>query len=1407
METNLNKLLKRQIKRHIGSIDNLPIELKSVFNDINDTYNNFDNDTVLIQNSIEISSQELRDAFQKQKEDAIAQKETIQKIKDAIAAFNSEEHNINMESEVDSLSSNNLFDSLIRLIEERKQATEALKVSEIKYSKVVENIKEVIFQTDVDGLWIFLNKAWEEITGFSVQESLGELFLNYVHPDDRQRNMELFEPLIMRKKDYCRHQIRYLTKDGGFRWIEVFARLGLDENDEIIGTYGTLQDITENKNAEEALLQSSKKWEAIISASPDGIGMASLDGRLQLMSDKLAAMYGYTVQQRDEYVGKSFFDFIDPSNHDLLRSNIANTLNKVDSRKITEYLAIRKDNSRFYVDVNSSILYDDKGNPESIVFIERDITERKQVEEKLKTSEENFRTFFDSIADLLFVLDGNGNMIDVNETVIKRLEYSKKELLGQSVLVVHPEDRREEAGAIVGEMLAGIKDFCPVPVISKNGVEIQVETRVYPGTWDGEPALFGVVKDVTKIKQSEEKFSKAFQSGSNLMAISTINTGRYIDVNDMFLRTLGYTRDEVIGYTSQELKLFDDIHQRDIVKKSIAENGLAKDFEVKIRTKTGEELIGLFSASYINVGEEPCWLTTMTDITERKKAEKEMQKSETLLRSIMDTTTDVIFVKDRDCRFVYINPAGCKLNGKTQEQLIGHSKADYMTNLEELAKFMADDMRIIEGGNTETFEEQIFGADGKLYTFHTTKVPRYDGQGNIIGLLGVAHDITERKQTEKDMIELSTRLSLATHAGGVGVWDYDLVNNILLWDDQMFALYGFLSESSGGAYEVWKSGLHPDDAERSDSELQMAISAEKDFDTEFRVVWLDGSIHTIKAQAIVQRDNAGKALRMVGTNWDITEKKINEERLMKAVEAADTANKAKSEFLANMSHEIRTPLNGVIGFTDLLRHTPLSNVQEQYVKNANASGHALLGIINDILDFSKIEAGMLELDIHQTDMIELFGHSVDIIKYAADKKNLEVLLNLDTNLPRFAYVDSVRLKQILANLLGNAVKFTEKGEIELKVVYQNLNHKKGRFSLSVRDTGIGVSHEQQKKLFKVFSQADSSTTRKFGGTGLGLVISDMIARKMGSKINITSQLGKGTTFSFDIETGIEYGEMMDKTLINSIKRCLIIDDNSQNRLILDHTLTNWGIESISCSNGLDALRILETSEPFDVIISDYHMPYIDGLETIKMIREKLNLSPDNQPIILLHSSSDDADLHKRCDELGVCLRLTKPVKSDELYNYLCQLIKSVKADYSIEEHKEKHFEKDNYATIMIAEDNDFNMILAKAMILRLLPKVQIIEAVNGKEAISLFQKESPDLIFMDIQMPEMNGLEATIKIREMEKGTKIHTPIVALTAEALKEEQEKCINAGMDDYLTKPIDNDLLHKMILKYIDTDIPLK
>jgi len=526
--------------------------------------------------------------------------------------------------------------------------------------------------------------------------------------------------------------------------------------------------------------------------------------------------------------------------------------------------------------------------------------------------------------------------------------------------------------------------------------------------------------------------------------------------------------------------------------------------------------------------------------------------------------------------------------------------------------------------------------------------------------------------------------------------------------------------------------------------------------------------------------------------------------LIRSKELAESASVAKSNFLSNMSHEIRTPLNGVIGFTELLRTTPLNKTQSEYLENAITSANSLLGVISDILDFSKIESGKMELERVKTDVIQLFENASDIIKVLASKKGLELLLNIHPDIPRFAYIDPIRTKQILVNLLSNAVKFTHAGEIELTLAFKKITNNEGVYSVSVRDTGIGIKESDRHKLFKAFSQADTSTTRRYGGTGLGLIISNSLAKQMGGSIDFKSEYGKGTTFSFDIFSLYEYGEMADKGQIDNLRNVLFIDDNANNRSIMEHVFNFWKVDFTGIESGNDALLLLQSGYTYDLIIVDYHMPDMDGLETIRHIRKLLIKNRANQPIIMLHSSSDDITLHEKAKELNVKYLLTKPVKKDELYYYLNSLSGNITVDSMMPKSKQKNepdeikVVKDIEITVLVAEDTQMNMLVIRNMLKSLLPKVTIVEACNGVEAIHEIKTIRPDIVLMDVQMPEMDGLEATRQIRKLKNGLSV--PIIALTAGVSKEERELCYKSGMDDFLSKPVERTELKRITQKYL-------
>jgi len=558
--------------------------------------------------------------------------------------------------------------------------------------------------------------------------------------------------------------------------------------------------------------------------------------------------------------------------------------------------------------------------------------------------------------------------------------------------------------------------------------------------------------------------------------------------------------------------------------------------------------------------------------------------------------------------------------------------------------------------------------------------------------------------------------------------------------------------------------------------------------------WEKSQIEVIETLSII----LGDALIKVET----------ERELIKSKELAEAASVAKSNFLSNMSHEIRTPLNGVIGFTELLRNTQLNKSQQDYLENAITSANSLLGVISDILDFSKIESGKMELESVKTDIIQLFENSSDIIKVMASKKGLELLLNIEPGLPRFAYIDPIRTKQILVNLLSNAVKFTQAGEIELCLKFKSIKTGFGSYYVSVRDTGIGIKNEDRHKLFKAFSQADTSTTRRYGGTGLGLIISNSLAKQMGGSIEFESAYGVGTKFFFNIDCRFEHGPMPDYTNIEHMKSVLVVDDNANNRLILEHTLRFWNINFTGVESGFLALDLLKGKQEYDLIIVDYHMPDMDGLETIRLIREALCNVNENQPVIMLHSSSDDLSLHQKAQDLNVRFLLTKPVKHDELYYYLNSIYSAGSFDQladfkrDLKDTNEPFDSNGKQVTVLIAEDTSMNMLLIGNMLRSIIPNLKMYEACNGIEAIQLMKKCHPDIVLMDVQMPELDGLEATKQIRHLNNGRVI--PIIALTAGVSKEERELCFKSGMDDFLAKPIEKFELKRVLMKYLSSKI---
>jgi PAS domain S-box-containing protein len=588
-------------------------------------------------------------------------------------------------------------------------------------------------------------------------------------------------------------------------------------------------------------------------------------------------------------------------------------------------------------------------------------------------------------------------------------------------------------------------------------------------------------------------------------------------------------------------------------------------------------------------------------------------------------------------------------------------------------------------------------------------------------------------------------------------------------------------------------------------------------ESEEHLVWPNGLQRWVSSTKLPLENSSGEVVGTFGISRDITKLKTTEMALEHAKEIAETASRAKSEFVANMSHEIRTPMNGVIGMAELLLDTSLNASQREYTQMILESGETLLSLLNDVLDFSKIEAGKIELDPVPFSIRDCIGSMMKSLAVRAHRKQLELAYHIDSRIPDVLVGDFVRLRQVLVNLIGNAIKFTETGEVFVDVILQNEDNDVITAKFVVRDTGIGIPADKLGNIFTEFEQVDKSTTRRYGGTGLGLAIATRFVRLMGGQLAVESKFGEGTEFSFVVNFPVSQSKIETKprAIPASIhgKRVLIVDDNATNRRILQEMLKNWGIDFLAVSDANKALQQTKAAfhedRPFNLIISDVNMPDMDGFDLVEAIRNDKDMAATK--IMLLTSGMRTDDAH-RAEEMGVQTHLMKPVKQSEMLNAItAELGESCDS----EDTESAHLVADNSLSdvdpdtptpnrelkVLVAEDSLVNQKLATAVLQRFGHSVKL--AVNGVEAVEMTAAESFDLVLMDVEMPEMDGLQATQAIRQREEQTGTHLPIIAMTAHAMQGDQDRCLAAGMDAYVAKPMRQQALLDAITNLINQD----
>ncbi len=924
-----------------------------------------------------------------------------------------------------------LTSELEALVHQREAARQALAVSESRNRNILDSLHEVVFQTNTRGHWTYLNRAWGLITGFSVDECMGQRALSYIHPEDRKRHINLLLSLINREETSFRLQLRFVTRDFGYRWLEVFTKRIEDGQGKLTGISGSLIDITEQKLAQDKMMISEERLNQALIATN-------------------SRLWDWDMSKPQPYV-----------------------------------------------------------DPKWLVTLG----------------------------------------YDVDDPSLKDLQWN---------LQIHPED--------LPRWTEHLQEH-----LHRKRAELDIELRFATRQGDWRHASL---------------------------------------------------RGKVILW----------------------------------RGRRALRMAGM-----------------LLDITARKEAEEAALRQQELTEQILDQLPIAVFLKNRNGQFVRFNRQFKLFAKRSREEMLNKQDSSFS---------------VLPWPDTSQQDDELAWKTGQLVT------------------------------TERRLTNVNPPLDV-------------LMNRIVI------------------------------DIGRGESYL-------------------------------------------LGFSIDISEQRAAREAMQRAVESAEAASRAKSEFLANMSHEIRTPMNGILGMTELALDTPLSRDQREYLSLVKSSADALLIIINDILDFSKIEAGKFDIDEVLFDLRKLIIDTAKSMSLRAHQKSLELVCDVPASLPRFMKGDPGRLRQVLVNLLGNAIKFTHHGEIVLGVRVFSEEGEYSTLEFSVRDTGIGIPPEKQMHIFEAFSQVDGSTTRLYGGTGLGLTICKRLVALMHGQMDLISTPGLGSLFKFTVRLR-QAGSVLQAPFPSDVlkgKTALVVDDNATNRRVLVGILGQAGLHVSQCSSGREALTLLSVQAKPSLLILDGNMPEMDGFATAALV-----LQQPNPPALLLLISADQQADKERARHLGLDHYLVKPVSGPELIGSIQTLLGQRPSSSTL--LPLTPFARDTpkgALHILLAEDNLINQQLVLRLFEKLGHRLTLVD--NGAAAVALATKESFDLIFMDVQMPEMDGLIATAHIRQWEQQHGGHTPIVAMTARAMQGDRERCIAAGMDDYLSKPIHTQRVHQLLAQYCRTDPqPLK
>jgi two-component system sensor histidine kinase/response regulator len=1024
--------------------------------------------------------------------------------------------------------------------------------------------------------------------------------------------------------------------------------------------------------------------------------------------------------------------------------------------------------------------------------------------DRLEENEERLQALFDFAPDAIYLNNLKGVFLDGNREAERLTGYNRKELIGKSFLKLRllPLSQMPKAAALLARSAAGRPTGPDIlTLVRKDGRRVETEIRTFPMKIKGQTCVLGIARDITERFKAEEALrrerdmTRRYLDIAGVMIVALDDQGRVTLVNKTACQILGYRDKDILGRPwiqnfvhPQERKEVERIFR--LIK--VGKIAKFKKVENKVLTKDGQERLVEWTNSEIRdgAGRFLGTLSSGADITLRRQAEMEFHREKAYLDMLIESAPEGIVLTSPAGEVLQVNDEFTRMFGYSDKEVLGRNIDNFIS-----LKGDREGSQLITGltekGVKTALETVRRRKDGTAIQVSLLASPIiFDG--HIQAIYAIYRDITARKTAEEALQKEAAKLSTLIAGMEEGLLLADADDKIIEVNDYFLKLTGRRREEVLGRSV---REMHSGPVVKAIDDILKRFKSESGCKTVVMQRPIANLEVVLRIQPIYRE---GQYEGLIFNLIDVTE-------LVLARQQAQAASQAKGEFLANMSHEIRTPLNGIFGMLELALETPLNPEQRDYLGSIQISAQSLLNILNDVLDFSKFEAKKIDLETIEFDLRDCVENSIISLAPLAHKKGLELVVQININQAERVIGDPGRLRQVLLNLINNAIKFTARGEVAVDVRRESRSGADITLHVTVSDTGIGIPEAKQKMIFEAFAQVDSSTSRRFGGTGLGLTISTHLVELMKGRIWVKSEVGRGSQFHFTVKMKIPPPPKKKAMLarLNDLAglNVLVVDDNVTNRKILTHMLSLWKMNPVEAGDGIEAMRkfqeALAGGRPFSLILVDSIMPTMDGFSLVQKIKEHHQQS---EAIIMMLTSIGVRGDAVRCRELGINAYLIKPIRQTDLMNAVLAAFSKKTAEPESQPLITQHTlrEAGLGLQILLAEDNVINQKVAERLVAKLGHNTKVVG--NGREVLEALEQGTFDLILMDIQMPDMDGLETTAAIRSKERQAGGHIPIVAMTAHAMKGDQERCLEAGMDGYMSKPLNSEGLSRAIQEAI-------